>query len=178
MSITAIWFYWRNDTPSFVTWWSRLATASDTPTCRSVVIHGGQFTGGVHTPNQFVHEIVSLLPCSPVLPRHTLLIVYFFKELISSLTNATSEFSTLWLYEQLAHLHVRNTQKKVSNIASDEDIMENNYMIVMLWNLSITSHLIFQQCFFSSPEHNMLKVSYCDRSISGVCVSLRPWTIT
>ena len=79
MSITAISFFWHNDTPSSVTWWSRLATAPDTPTC--VVIHGGQFTGGAHPPNQFVPEIVSPLPCSPTLVRHTLLIAYFFKEL-------------------------------------------------------------------------------------------------
>ena len=59
----------------------RLATAPDTPTC--IVIHGGQFTGGLHSPNQFVPEIVSPLPCSPAFCRHTLLIVYFFKELIS-----------------------------------------------------------------------------------------------
>ena len=52
----------------------------DTPTC--IVIHGAQFTSGVHPPNQFVPEIVSPLPCSPALVRHTLLIVYFFKELI------------------------------------------------------------------------------------------------
>ena len=82
MSVTAlISFYWRNDTPSFVTWRSRLATAPDTPKC--IVIHGGKFTGGVHPPNQFVPEIVSPLPCSPALVRHTLLIVYFFKKLIS-----------------------------------------------------------------------------------------------
>ena len=81
MSITAISFYWRNDTPSFLTWRSRLAPAPDTPTC--IVIHGGQFTGGVHPPNQFVPDIISPLPCSPTLVRHTLLIVYFFKELIS-----------------------------------------------------------------------------------------------
>ena len=74
-------FCWRNDTPSFVTLRSRLATAPDTPTC--IVINGGRFTGGVHPPNQFVPEIVSPLPCSPALVRHTLLIVYFFKELIS-----------------------------------------------------------------------------------------------
>ena len=74
-------FYWRNDTPSFITWRRRLATAPDTPTC--IVIHGGQFTGGVYPPNQFVLEIVSPLPCSPALARHTLLIVFFFKELIS-----------------------------------------------------------------------------------------------
>ena len=68
MSITAISFYWRNGTPSFVTWWSRLATAADTPTC--IVIYGGQFTGGVHPPNQFVPEFVSPLPCLPALVRH------------------------------------------------------------------------------------------------------------
>ena len=68
-------------TPSFVTWRSRLATAPDTPTF--IVIYGGQFTGGVHPPNQFVPEIVSPLHCSPALVRHTLLIVYFSKELIS-----------------------------------------------------------------------------------------------
>ena len=81
MSLTAISFYWRNDTPSFVTWRSRLATATDTPTC--VVIHGGQFTCGVYPPKQSVPEIISPLPCSPTLVRPTLLIVYFFKELIS-----------------------------------------------------------------------------------------------
>ena len=96
MSITAISFYWRNDTPSFVTWRSRLATAPD-PTC--IVIHDGQFTGGVHPQNQFVPEIVSPLPCSPALVRHTLLIVYFFKELnsfIGSLDKChTSVFNAL-----------------------------------------------------------------------------------
>ena len=34
-------------------------------------------------PNQFVPEIVIPLPCSPALVCHTLLIVYFFKDLIS-----------------------------------------------------------------------------------------------
>ena len=104
MSIIAISFYWRNETPSFVTWRSRLATAPDTPTC--IVIHDGQFTGGVHPPNQFVPEIVSPLPCSPALVRHTLLftyiIVYFFKELISSIGSPdkchTSVFNALILY--------------------------------------------------------------------------------
>ena len=77
MSITAISYYWRNDTPSFVTWRSRLATAPDTRTC--IVIHGGQFTGGIHPLNQFVPEIVSPLPCSPAHVCHTLLIVFFFQ---------------------------------------------------------------------------------------------------
>ena len=55
----------------------------------------------------------------------------------------------LFLHEQLAPLHITgNTKKNVSNIASDEDILEINHMFVMLWNSSIISHLIFLQCFF------------------------------
>ena len=46
--------------------------------------------------------------------------------------------------EQLGRLHTANT----SNVASNEDIMENNYIFVMLWNLSVISHWIFSQCFF------------------------------
>ena len=51
-------------------------------------------------------------------------------------------------HEQLAHLNTGNTQKKVSNIASDEDNMENNIMFVMLWILRVIGLLIFPQYFF------------------------------
>ena len=93
MSITAISFYWRNDTPSFVTWRSRLATVPDIPTC--MVIHGGQFTGGVHHQNQFVPEIVSPLLC---LSYNTDFFFILSKNLFLSsapLKNATLAFSTL-----------------------------------------------------------------------------------
>ena len=126
MPITAISFYWRNDTPSFVTWRSGLAIAPDTPRCR--VIHGGQFTGGVHPPNQFVPEIVSPLPCSPALDRHTLLIVYFFKEhnIISfigsldkchtSIFNALIFFYCRSYYRFLSHLKVKYRQSLAPGI--------------------------------------------------------------
>ena len=52
----------------------------------------------------------------------------------------------LFLQEELAHLHTGSTQKKVSKMASDEDIMENNYTFVMFWNLGVISHFIFPQC--------------------------------
>ena len=32
----------------------------------------------------------------------------------------------------------------------------------------------FKTAIFSSPEHIVLRVSYCDRSMSGVCPSVRP----
>ena len=54
----------------------------------------------------------------------------------------------LFLQEQLAHLRTGNTQKKVSNTASDEDVMGNNHMFVMLRNLRVIIHLIFPQCGF------------------------------
>ena len=44
----------------------------------------------------------------------------------------------LFLHEQLAH--AGNKHKKVLNIASNEDIMENNHMFAMLWNISVVSH--------------------------------------
>ena len=40
---------------------------------------------------------------------------------------------------------------EASNMVSDEDIMENNYMFVILSSLSIISHLIFPQCCFLIP---------------------------
>ena len=54
----------------------------------------------------------------------------------------------LFLHEQLAHLHTEHTQDETSNIASDVDIMENNNMFVMLWNLSVINHWIFPHFFF------------------------------
>ena len=38
--------------------------------------------------------------------------------------------------------------------------------------------LWYEGIFISSPEHNVHRMSYCDRSMSGVCLSVRPWTIT
>ena len=45
---------------------------------------------------------------------------------------------SLFLHEQIAHLH---TQMQLQT-GSNEDIMVNNYMFVMLSDLSIISHLI------------------------------------
>ena len=38
----------------------------------------------------------------------------------------------LSLHEQFAHFYTGNTQKKVSNIVSDEDIMENNHVCYVM----------------------------------------------
>ena len=54
----------------------------------------------------------------------------------------------LFLHEQLAHLHAENIQTKLQTGEASEDIMENNYMFVMLWNLRVISQWIFPQSFF------------------------------
>ena len=54
----------------------------------------------------------------------------------------------LFLHEQHANFHPKKYTGEASNKASDEDIMENDYTFVMLWNLSIINHWIFPQCLF------------------------------
>ena len=129
MSITTILIYWCNDTPSFVTWRSRLATAPYTPTC--IVIHGGQFTSGVHPSNQFVPEIVSPLPCSPALVRHALL---FLKELISfigSLDKYHTSVSNALIFVSPSRLTWFNTLCKYMKPLFKEmtyiHVIDNNY---------------------------------------------------
>ena len=58
------------------------------------------------------------------------------RETRSIYTSAACSF-TYWKYTDEA-----------SNIASDEDIVENNYIFDVLRNLSVISHLVFPQCFF------------------------------
>ena len=41
------------------------------------------------------------------------------------------------------------------NIVADENIMENNYMFVNLWNLGVISHLIFPKCMFLFLAQNL-----------------------
>ena len=76
------------------------------------------------------------------------LLIFFHKTPVVKNHLTTGEMRELIWPRSIAHLHTGNTQKKVQNIEFDEDIMENIYMFVMLWNLSVISHLIFPHCFF------------------------------
>ena len=63
----------------------------------------------------------------------------------------------------LIYIHVRKIHRRKLQTASDENIMENNIMFVMLWNLSVISHIISPRCFFfisgGKSKNNILKVS-------------------
>ena len=57
------------------------------------------------------------------------------------------ETRSIFTWAARSFTHWKYTDE-ASNIAFDEDIMENNYMFLMLWNLRLISHWIFPQCFF------------------------------
>ena len=73
-------------------------------------------------PFIFIHE-------TPVVENH--LTTGEIRELLRRRSTPTG-ITVYFLHEHLAHLNTENTQMKVSNIASYEDIMENDYMFVML----------------------------------------------
>ena len=101
-----------------------------------ILLHCGQFTGGVHPPNQFVPEIVSPLPCSHALVRHTLLIVYFFKEVISFMASLDK-----------CHTSVFNALITIVSSVEDSTLpMENTYC--HLFFIIVTGDHSFQHgCF-------------------------------
>ena len=69
------------------------------------MIHQLLSPDGISSPNQFVPEIVSSLPCSSELVRHILLFVYLKKKLISFIGSLdkghTSVFNALILYSSV-----------------------------------------------------------------------------
>ena len=61
---------------------------------------------------------------------------------------STPTGNTVYFYMSSSLIYILEIHRGSSNIASDEDIMEKNYMFVMLSNLSVISHLLFPQCLF------------------------------
>ena len=56
--------------------------------------------------------------------------------------------NTVYFYMSSLLLYILQMKLKNKNIASDENIMGNNYIVIMWWNLSVISHLIFHKAFF------------------------------
>ena len=97
MSIIVILFYWCNDTPIFVTWWSRLATAPDTPMC--IIIHSSlaEFISQISST---LRLLVLFFVCPHLFVIHYGLIIFSKNLFLSSapFTNATPAFSMLWFF--------------------------------------------------------------------------------
>ena len=78
------------------------------------------------------HSLLIFIHKTPVVQNHPT--TGEIRELLR-LQVDTDKNHGLFLHEQLVHLHTGNTQKKVSNVASDEDIMENNYMFMLCYGI-------------------------------------------
>ena len=91
-------------------------------------ILGRKFYKNTKKSSLYSQSLIIFIHKTPVVENHP--ITGEIRELLRPRSTTTG--ITPILHEQLSHLHTGNTQKKVSNIASDEDIMKNNYMFVML----------------------------------------------
>ena len=72
---------------------------------------------------------------------------------------------TTYLYMSSSLIYILEIHRESFKYSVDEDIIENNYMFVMLWNLSDISHLIFPQRFFSFLAKNLQKKNEMLRSL-------------
>ena len=121
--------------------------------------------------NQFVPEIVSPLPSSPAIVRHTVLIVYFFKELISfigsldkchtSVFNALIDSLTMHSSDNTESTK-KNLQDKANNfffmLQGTINAFQNNPWFLCVCSTSLfkkqcgkskKQFLLFPQCFLS-----------------------------
>ena len=69
------------------------------------------------------------------------------RDLLRPRSTPTGKTVYFYMSSSLIYKMKKNTDE-ASNIASNKDIMEVNYIFVMLQNLSVISHWIFPQCFF------------------------------
>ena len=70
------------------------------------------------------------------------------RELLRPRSTPTANTVYFYLNSSLIYsLKIKYTGEALNRV-SNEDSMENNYMVVMLWNLSVISHWIFPQFLF------------------------------
>ena len=77
---------------------------------------------------------------TPVVERH--LITREIRDLLWPTSTPTE--NTVYFHRSSSFIYT----DEASNIAFDEDIIVNNNIFVMLWNLSVISHWIFPQYFY------------------------------
>ena len=68
---------------------------------------------------------------------------------------STPTGTTVYFYMSSSLIYILEYTDEALNIASDEYIIENNYMFVMLSSLSVISHLIFPQKLFLFLAQNL-----------------------
>ena len=133
-------------------------------------IFGLKFYKNTKKSSLYFQSLLIFIHKTPVVKNHAT--TREIRELLwprSRPTRITVYFYTSSLLIYMLEIHRRKFQT-----ASDEDIMENYYMSVMLWNLSVISHLIFPQCFFMPPYQKLGGILFyrCLSVCLSVCTNL------
>ena len=109
-------------------------------------IWGRKFYKNTKKSSSYSQNLLIFIHRTPVVERHP--ITREITDLLWSMSTPTG--NTVYFYMSSSFIYALKYTDEASNIAFDEHIMENNYMFVTLWNLSVISHWIFPQYFFFS----------------------------
>ena len=104
---------------------------------------GTKFTKILRKSSLYSQSLLIFIQKPPVVESH---VTREIKDLLGPRLTPTGD--TVYFYMQSHSFTYWKYKDEASNIASDEEIVENNYMFVILWNLSVISFWIFPQCFF------------------------------
>ena len=116
----------------------------------AVQILGRNFYENTKKSSFYSQSLLIFIHRAPVVERHP--ITREIKDLLWPMSTPTR--NTVYFYMSSSFIYTLKIHRRSFNQAFDEDIMENKYMFVMLWNLSVSSHWIFPQyCFlFLAPD--------------------------
>ena len=107
-------------------------------------ILGRKFYKNTKTSSLYSQRLLIFIHRTPVVERHP--ITREIRYLLWSRSTPTG--NTVCFYMSSSFIYTMNYTDEALNIVFDEDIMENNYIFVVLWNLSVISHWIIPEYFF------------------------------
>ena len=93
-----------------------------------------------------------------------------FNSLLTIVSTMVMFESGQWLGKNIVwRIEVKEFQEGIDRRSAQHDVTETGFEFHFFYPLAT-----FCKCLFSSPEHNVLRMSYCDRSMSGVRLCVRP----
>ena len=105
---------------------------------------GGKIYKNTKKPSLYSQSLFLFIHKTPVIQNHPT--TREIKGLLRP--RLTSTGITVYFYMSSSLINILQIQRQSFKHSIQEDIMGNNYIFVMLWNLSVISQWIFPQCLF------------------------------
>ena len=109
-------------------------------------ILGRRFYKNTEKTSLYSQSLLIFIRKTPVVESHPT--TGEIRESLRPMSTPTGITVYFYMSSSLIYKMKKKIHRRSFNIVSDKDIMENNYVFVMLWNLSVISHWIFPQFFF------------------------------